>query len=71
MEQQDIRLLASTLRKVLPPTLLAEVLAHLDPLTPFLAALRKEATDSGSRLGDREGQAEVIATLRAQQEETK
>ena len=36
----DLRALASAMRKVLPPALLEEVLAHLDPLTPFVAVLR-------------------------------
>jgi hypothetical protein len=32
--------LASAMRKMLPPALLAEVVAHLDPLTPFVEFLR-------------------------------
>lgn len=32
--------LASAMRKMLPPALLAEVIAHLDPLTPFVEFLR-------------------------------
>lgn len=35
--------LASAMKKVLPPDLLAEVIAHLDPLTPFLKAIRDRA----------------------------
>jgi hypothetical protein len=33
--------LASAMRKTLPPALLAEVIAHLDPLTPFVEFLRR------------------------------
>jgi hypothetical protein len=36
---KEIALLASAMKKVLPPDLLAEVLAHCDPLTPFLKAI--------------------------------
>ena len=32
--------LASAMRKMLPPALLAEVIAHLDPVTPFVEFLR-------------------------------
>ena len=35
----DYRVLASAMRKMLPPALLAEVIAHLDPLTPFVEYL--------------------------------
>jgi hypothetical protein len=37
----DVQTLARAMRKVLPPDLLEQVLAHLDPLTPFVAALRQ------------------------------
>jgi len=41
-EPSDIlKHLASAMRKVLPPDLLAEVVAHLDPLTPFMEFLRQ------------------------------
>ena len=35
--------LASAIQKMLPPELLREVIEHLDPLTPFVAFLRKSA----------------------------
>ena len=38
--QADMKPLASAMRKMLPPALLAEVVAHLDPLTPFVEFLR-------------------------------
>lgn len=42
--QQQFRVLASAMRKMLPPALLAEVIDHLDPLTPFVEFLRSEAS---------------------------
>ncbi len=40
--QKDVlKNLASAMRKVLPPKLFAEVVAHLDPLTPFLDELQE------------------------------
>ena len=43
----QFKALASAMKKVLPPALLAEVIAHLDPLTPFVEFLRTyEAKDS-------------------------
>lgn len=33
--------LASAMKKLLPPELLADVVAHLDPLTPFVEFLRR------------------------------
>lgn len=42
-ETLDGSSLASAMRKLLPPPLLAEVIAHLDPLTPFIEALRAAA----------------------------
>lgn len=42
----DFRVLASAMRKMLPPALLAEVIAHLDPLTPFVAFLKETADDA-------------------------
>ena len=39
----DFNVLASAMRKMLPPELLAEVIAHLDPLTPFVEYLRGDS----------------------------
>lgn len=39
-ESEKFRHLASAMKKMLPPALLAEVIAHLDPLTPFVEFLR-------------------------------
>lgn len=39
----DFAALASAMRKMLPAPLLAEVIAHLDPLTPFVEFLKSEA----------------------------
>lgn len=39
--ETDFRTLASAMRKVLPTPLLAEVIAHLDPLTPFVEFLKE------------------------------
>lgn len=41
---ESLKHLASAMRKVLPPALLQEVIAHLDPLTPFVDFLQKEST---------------------------
>lgn len=38
---EGYKALASAMRKMLPPELLAEVVAHLDPLTPFVNFLRE------------------------------
>jgi hypothetical protein len=46
--QQNMRHLASAMKKMLPPALLAEVIDHLDPLTPFLRALRDADNDTAS-----------------------
>ncbi len=45
--QQDIRLLAGVMKKLLPAPLLAEVLTYLDPLGTFEAALH--ASEAGPR----------------------
>jgi len=42
--EDRLKHLASAMRKTLPPELLKEVLAHLDPLTPFVEFLRSSAT---------------------------
>lgn len=42
--QPVIRHLASAMKKMLPPPLLAEVIAHADPLGTFLKALREAET---------------------------
>jgi hypothetical protein len=41
--EQDRRHLASALKKMLPAKLLAEVVAHLDPLGHFLKVLRDDS----------------------------
>ena len=46
----DFRVLASAMKKMLPPALMAEVVAHLDPLTPFVAFLRGEVPASAAGL---------------------
>lgn len=38
----DFRALASAMQKMLPPPILADVIAHLDPVTPFVAFLREQ-----------------------------
>lgn len=38
----DVETLARAMKKVLPPQLLAEVIAHLDPLTPFVEFLQRK-----------------------------
>lgn len=42
---QTLRTLAAALRKVLPPAMRSDVIAHCDPLTPFLAFLRDEIVE--------------------------
>lgn len=39
--EQALRDLASAMRKMLPAPLLEQVIAHLDPLTPFVEFLRR------------------------------
>ena len=39
--EEAFRLLASAMRKVLPPELLRQVIEHCDPLGAFLKELRK------------------------------
>ena len=46
---EDFRMLASAMRKLLPPILLADVIAHLDPLTPFVEFLRAAEGFKGAR----------------------
>ena len=45
--------LASAMRKMLPPALLAEVIAHLDPVTPFVDFLRSYAPEAEGRTVER------------------
>jgi len=58
---RDFEHLASAMKKMLPAPLLAEVLAHLDPLTPFLQFLR---TLPAAAPAVREDPAEPIVTTR-------
>jgi hypothetical protein len=73
-QAEGLRALAHTMRKVLPPALLAEVLAHLDPLTPFLDYLRtfnESASPSPLHAETREDDgAALIAAERARQVST-
>ena len=43
---QQMKSLASAMKTLFPPPLLAEVIAHLDPATPFLEYLRDPSSAS-------------------------
>lgn len=38
--ERELKALASAMQKLLPPLVFNDVVAHLDPLTPFLKVLR-------------------------------